>query len=426
MDGSTISLVPGASAVVINGNTQSIGHATPGAAANIPLITLGQVTYTANAATQFSLGPGATLTPGGVVTIDGTTISLADEATAIVVDGKTQGLNPAAVTPMPCLTLGKTVYQPNAGSTFDVGGTIFAPGGVAVVSGTTISLSPDASYVVINGKTTQLGATATGHVIATITAPPILTVDGQVYGGNGGTTYVIGEQSLTPGGAVTMSGPNGVETVSLNKDANVLYSIVGSKTMTSPIGMIGAMSTGAPVLTIAGTTYEAAMYDLGAGPTYLVNGQTLTRGGAIAVSGQTVSLDGAGTAVITISSDHTITSTISGAYGIVPTAAPILSIGKRNFTAINNGATYVIDGKTLTPGDTETVTIDGKGYVISLEPEATLLDVSTIGGGSSKETLFPARVTGTTEVQGIAVKDAAVQISVVAAALASFIFAIWL
>ncbi|TKA71858.1 hypothetical protein B0A55_09830 [Friedmanniomyces simplex] len=407
VDGTTLSLVPGGTAVVIDGITSIISQQTPGAAANIPLLTVGSQTFTANAATQFSLAPGATLTPGGVVTVSGTTISLATGATAVIINGQTRDLAAPAITPAPQVTVGGTVYQANAGSTYDIGGQILTPGGVITVSGTTISLAPGASAIVVNGVTTSLAGagarTAPNSKLATITAPPVLTVDGQAFAANGGSSYVISGKTLTPGGAITISGANGVETLSLNAAANELFSVVSGTTMTSMVGAMGAMPTGAPILTVDGHTYTAVAYDTGAGPTYVIDGQTLSRGGVITISApsggkETISLDSAGTALDIVFQGHTTVSTISGAYGVMPTAAPVLTIGGETFTAINNGATYVIDGHTLTPGEAETVTIGGHTYVISLAPQATMLMVETEGSdgrvtGTSYETLFPAQMT---------------------------------
>merc|ERR1711939_1115476 len=140
-------------------------------------------------------------------------------------------------------------------------------------------------------------------------------------------------------------------------------------TATSMIAGVGAMSTGAPVLTIDGQTYTANSYDSGSGPTYVISGQTLTRGGEITLSGsngegmETVSLDSAGTAIEIISDGQTSTSTIPDAYEVMPTAAPILTINGATFTAMNNGATYIISGKTLTPNEAETVTISGRTFL---------------------------------------------------------------
>lgn len=500
VDGTTLSLAADGSTAVVNGQTESLQMATmdssgnayggsqqaPGAEANIPLITLGSQTFTANAATQFSLAPGATLTPGGAVTFSGTTVSLAGDASQVVVNGQTEGLRAPMVTPAPAITMDGMVYAANAGSTYDIDGSMLTPGGVIMVSGSTISLASDASEIVVNGQTTTLssggsrtapasndatitaapvltvdgqtvqgngqgptyvisgetltpggaitftnangdvetlsldsgaselvsianGATQTVDLagnnagMATITAPPILTVDGQGYAANGGTSYIISGQTLTPGGAITITDANGdVETLSLDSAATELYSVVSGTTVSSMVGAAAAMSTGAPVLTVDGQQYTAVSYDSGSGATYVVDGQTLTRGGTITISGangmETLSLDAAGTALVEIANGQTTTSSISGAYAVMPTAAPILTIDGETFTPINIGATYLIDGQTLTPGEQETVTISGNTFIVSLAPHASLLIIQTENAqgqvtATSFETLFPAPMT---------------------------------
>ncbi|RMY08687.1 hypothetical protein D0868_04663 [Hortaea werneckii] len=501
VDGTTISVASDGSAAVINGQTKNLQMTTvgasgssagdqqaPGAAANIPLITVGSQTFTANAATQFRLAPDATLTPGGVLTFDGTTVSLAQDASQVVVNGQRTGLSAPKLTPAPMVTLDGTVYKANPGSTFDINGSILTPGGVITSDGTRISLAPGASAIVVDGETTSLrrggsqttpasneasitaapvlsvdgdrvqpqgqgatyvisGQTLTpggaitytndnGEVetlslnspanqlvsvidgttrstnlpnvaaMSTITAPPVLNVNGKGYAANGGTSYVISGQTLTPGGAITITNSAGeAETLSLNSAANELYTGIDGTTATSMIAGVGAMSTGAPVLTIDGQTYTANSYDSGSGPTYVISGQTLTRGGEITLSGsngegmETVSLDSAGTAIQVISDGQASTSTISGAYEVMPTAAPILTINGETFTAMNNGATYIISGKTLTPNEAETVTISGRTFVVSLAPQASLLVISAENGNgqvtaTSYETLFPVQMTG--------------------------------
>ncbi|KAI7566980.1 hypothetical protein KC317_g5299 [Hortaea werneckii] len=500
-DGTTISVASDGSAAVINGQTSNFQMTTmgasgsnagdqqaQGAAANIPLLTVGSQTFTANAATQFSLASDATLTPGGLVTFDGTTVSLAGDASQVVVNGQTTELNAPRLTPAPMVTLDGTVYKANPGSTFDINGSILTPGGVITSDGTRISLAPGASAIVVDGETTSLrsggsqttpasneasitaapvlpvdgdrvqpqgqgatyvvsGQTLTpggaitytndnGEVetlslnspanqlvsvidgttrstnlpnaaaMSTITAPPVLNVNGKGYAANGGTSYVISGQTLTPGGAITITNSAGeAETLSLNSAANELYTGIDGTTATSKIAGVGAMSTGAPVLTIDGQTYTADSYDSGSGPTYVISGQTLTRGGEVTLSAsngegmETISLDSAGTAIEVISDGQTSTSTIPGAYEVMPTAAPVLTINGETFTAMNNGATYIISGKTLTPNEAETVTISGRTFVVSLAPQASLLVISAENGNgqvtaTSYETLFPVQMTG--------------------------------
>nr|POE56402.1 hypothetical protein CFP56_50946 [Quercus suber] len=288
-----------------------------------PRIVLGSKTFTANAATQFSFGPGATLIAGGNAVVSGTMISLGSDAKSVIINGVTSTLSSAHVTPAPLITIGSTVYQGNEASVFNIHGSHLTPGGHVVVAGTTVSLAEDASSVVIDGTTKSVGGSGNSNAgFATITAPAVLYVGGTAYAANGGTTYMISGQQLTPGGSIILTKDSGEETISLNSAAD-------------------------QVITIAGGT------------------------------------------------------TVTSALGTAPTAAPILTVNGERFTAVNDGTTYVIDGKTLTPGDVETVTMSGQTFVVSLSPFATELQVLQMGANGQVastmlETLFPAPVVPST------------------------------
>ncbi|WPH01470.1 Hypothetical protein R9X50_00431600 [Acrodontium crateriforme] len=299
----------------------------------LPLLTLGSSTYTPNAATQFSIAPSEILTPGGKVVVDGSTISLASGATAVIINGVTSSLSPPSITAAPILVMHSTAYLGNQGSAFDVAGKMLTPGEVMTVSGTTYSLASDGSVIVVNGATHTIGP-MTNDVAAkaTITAPPVLTIGDTVYGANGGTSYVISSQTLTPGGTIVLSGANGDQTISLNLAANTAYTIVDSGN-----------------------------------------------------------------------------STITSAIGVPTPLAPLLEIDGETFTAVNPAVpSYVIDGETLVPGGSpETVTISGSTFILSLEPQATVLVIEEPNGAGQVtstiyETLFPATVKSTVYMTEVA------------------------
>lgn len=242
VDGTTLSLDSAASAVVVDGVTQDLAspaQATGGAGANdggagagsnngvagpdIPLVTFGQAVITPNAATEYSIAPGATLTPGGSVVVDGTTMSLDAAGTAIVVDGVTRNLaSPAGV------------ITPNAATGYVIApGATLTPGGSVVVDGTTYSLDSAATALVVDGFTRNL-ATPAGPITAGgyagtaggsngNTMAPILTIDGHTYHAiNGGTTYVIDGQTLTMGEEETVTIDGTTYQISLAPEATRL------------------------------------------------------------------------------------------------------------------------------------------------------------------------------------------------------------
>lgn len=386
ISGSAISLSPDATAVSVAGTTVELGvMPKPGAAANIPLITVGSEVFTANAATQFNIH-GATLTPGGQVVVRDSTIRLGPSAVTLLVNGQMRTLAPAIITPAPLLSFDGIMYRANMGSTYNIRSQMLGPEDQIIVSGTTMSLA--SGKLVVNGVVQPEALLA--EDLATITAPPVLNVNGRIFSPDGGTSYVIDGQTLTPSGIITLDRA----IFSLNDLANQLVKIADGHTVTSYVGMMGAGPEGAPVLTIGGHTYDAVDYS-GSGATYIILGQTLTRGGIITAFESTISLTPAGTAVVMEFDGTTATSQISGAYGVRPTAAPILTIGGKTFTAVNDGATYYIDGETLTPDGTGTVLVGDRTFSVSLSPYATLLEILelSLGGAISAtiyETLFPA------------------------------------
>jgi hypothetical protein len=97
VSGTTLSLLPSATAVVINGKTTHIAqfYGAYGTTTIAPLLTWKDRVYTPNVAGYYRLGPGTTLIPGGPpVTVSGTTISLDYGGTAVVFAGSTSFMTP--------------------------------------------------------------------------------------------------------------------------------------------------------------------------------------------------------------------------------------------------------------------------------------------------------------------------------------------
>ena len=139
-------------------------------------VVLGSQTITANSLSQY-LVSGQTLSPGGpAITVDGTTISLAPSATALVVNGQTTTITQPyydavyTSTFLPLLTLfdnNQVFTADRAGKYILAPGTTLAPGSPAVtVSGTTVSLDPMGTAVVVQGSTRSLAPQTT---VVTIT-----------------------------------------------------------------------------------------------------------------------------------------------------------------------------------------------------------------------------------------------------------------
>lgn len=168
VSGTVLSLGPSGTIAIVNGATQTLGPA-PGnpVITGAPVLTINGQTVAATVVggtTEFVVGPGTTLTPGGVLTVGGTTYSLPASASGsvIVVNGVTSTLNnPGLVTAAAVISLNGQTYSATVvdGTTEVVigPGTTLTPGGPAVtISGTTYSLGPSASFIVVNGHTSTI------------------------------------------------------------------------------------------------------------------------------------------------------------------------------------------------------------------------------------------------------------------------------
>jgi hypothetical protein len=367
--GVPVSLNPSGNAIVVGTVTSQLPPEfvpNAGAPRPPPILTIGRSTITPNAATQFFLGPGETLTPGGTATLDGTAVSLGSSAGFVVVEGTTQFFPPAPpprATPLPTIVVGDSTFTQSPGSSFVIGSQTLTVGQSITADSTVISLG--SSFVVINQATSTFPAAFPAPVQPEITlGPSTVTADGQ---GN----FIVDGQTLAVGGpAISIDGST---TLSLAGNGNVLVSNGVSSTIAYPAAQITP-----PPLTIGNGVFTALP---GSGTAYRIGTEILTPGGIITIADTTISLSPGATALVI----NGVTTTLNPLGPI--TNAPILTIGPETYTAVS-GTTFVIDGQTLTPGGV--ITVDGT--TISLAPGATELIVET-GGAKSRTTLFPATTT---------------------------------
>ena len=153
--------------------------------------------YTANPDNGAFVIGGQTVTPGGAITVAGTRIALPSTAAYAVVSMSTiplQGSSPDVI------TCASSTYKPISGI-FTIGGPTLTPCGAITIFGTCVALSlftPATPCAVIGSSTIPLAPTTI--------EPDLLTFGGQVYTANSLTGFVIGRQTLRPGGAVTVDG----------------------------------------------------------------------------------------------------------------------------------------------------------------------------------------------------------------------------
>ena len=208
--------------------------ATPASSKIPPLLTIGGQTVTAKSLSQYNID-GQILTPGGIVTISSTVISLASDEIDAIIGTKTEALGPystgglrsgSAVAIRPDLMLGTQTLTSNSLGQYNIDGQTLTPGNAITISGTTISLAPDGSDVVIGTKTEALGAYSTGglRLGPAIATRSDLILNTPTLTSNSLGQYNIDGQTLTPGDAITISGT----TISLAPDGSDV--VVGTKT----------------------------------------------------------------------------------------------------------------------------------------------------------------------------------------------------
>ncbi|KAJ4983464.1 hypothetical protein SVAN01_11027 [Stagonosporopsis vannaccii] len=360
--GTTVSLAPSATALVVGGTTSDLPQVVNQKPLEVtpPVLTIGSSTFVPNAATQFFLGPGQTLIPGGTAIMDGVTVSLDLSAAFVVVGSSTQVLPPLNSAPeqvvnlRPELVLGGSTFtalttsknthgssrnnqgdptkppqqqdessqhgQGGEGPIFVISGQTLIPGGTPItVSGSTLSLAPSGSFLVVDGSTTTL-ATPAGVAVAHVTPPP-LTIGNGVFRPlpGAGTTYQIGTALLTPGGSVVVAGT----TIFLAAGATALV-VNGVTTALSPRAQ--PIVTNPPVLTIGSHTYTALSETA-----FMIGGQTLTPGGTITVDGTTIILSPGATELVYGSFGRSTSTALFPATttkGTVTTISPSASKGQ--------------------------------------------------------------------------------------------------
>ena len=341
--GTTFSLDPSASSVVVNGVPAQVPAPAPSPASNpAPVITFGGQTITADPSTNFIIGSQTLAAGGPAITVQNTPISLAPSASFIVVGSSTQALAPApAVSPAPAvLTFGGQTITADSSSHFVIGSQTLAPGGPAItVQNTAISLAPSASFVVVGSSTQALTPAA-----AVTPVPAVLSVGGSTITANSASAFVIGSQTLTPGGIITVSGTP----VSLAPSAS--FALVGGSTQvlqTTP-------TPGPAILTLGGATITA-----NSASAFVIGTQTLTPGGVINISGTPISLAPSASFAVIAGSTQLLPH--------APTSGPaVLSFDGATITA-NSASAFVIGSQTLTPGGVITVS----GTPVSLGASAS-------------------------------------------------------
>ena len=217
--GSTISLAPSATAVIINGKTSSLFPQSILAAVAPPLITLGPSIIKAAKSGGYVIA-GQTLSAGGsAITISGTGISLASEASELVIGSSTAHLSSqilALTTEAPILKIGTLLKTAVGPSALVYGGQTFEAGDMMTISGTMVSLAADDSYLKIGDSTSLLPKSDYGFGTQILEPGHAITVSGTVislasddsYLKIGSATEVLHAHTVTESTVVKPSGPS--------------------------------------------------------------------------------------------------------------------------------------------------------------------------------------------------------------------------
>ena len=362
---------PGQSLKIAGANSGGSQQQAPsGQAEAVPALSYAGITVQPDASSQYNLPGIRKIKPGGPpITMASVVYSLASSGSELISNGI-----PVAISLVPdapglaqqplVFTIGGKAYTADASSEFLIEGQTLAPGSTAItLSGTPNSLAAGASQAIIGGSTVAIYPTGitpapgAGYI-------PVFTFAGSMYSANSLGQFVIGEQTLSPGAAITVSGTQ----ISLTAVGNA--AVIGSSTeLLAPNG-----AKTAAMLTFDGSTFTADTSS-----EFVIGGQRLKPGGSIEVLGIPISYPTGASAIVI----GTKTSTLSFAT-ITSGARPIITFDGSTYTA-DASSDFTINRQTLTPGGN----IDVSGTPISYTSAGTAVVI-----GTSTEPFSFATVTG--------------------------------
>lgn len=146
----------------------------------VPVLTYGGSPNTADVSSHFFLAD-QTLDPGSAITVSGTLISLASDASSVVLGGNVEQFTSVDVIP--------TAVRSTEGSVYHIAGQTLTPGGTVTVSGTPI-------YIPLIIPTSPANVATAGEI----------AFGDQTYTEDIASHFRIGEQTLVPGGVITVDG----------------------------------------------------------------------------------------------------------------------------------------------------------------------------------------------------------------------------
>jgi len=340
--GESIQLAPAASSVVRIGSVQVTQQAVPvlqvGTSTLYPGSGSGSGSFAENGVTI------AAATNG--VIVNGQTSTIAGSSTAHMITAGGQGV---LVQPTPAFII--------------EGEAIVAGAPARTIDGTVYSLAPSGTALIIGASTMVISQPPTSPAAAS----KLLSIGSNTYTANAFSDFIVGRQTLVPGGpAITVSGNT---VVSLPSPGTV--AIIGTKTQ-----VLGSAITPAPMITLAGTIYKP-----NSGGTFYVDNQALVPGSSIVDHGTTISLSGTSTLIVNgIPTVLTFIPPITTPSVPTVTAPPLLTINNALVTAApGSKPTYPISGQALTAGGTIIIASPNGPETLILSPNLESLTAMVAG-----------------------------------------------
>lgn len=348
VSGNTYSLDDSASTIFVNSVASPLAKFEESRPRFAPDLSIGSERLTANAASEYIVN-GQTLSPAGSpIVVSGTTYSLADQASELGFNGATSTLSANQQINLPSrrvLSMGSMRLTADAKSDYILDSQTLSPGGKPiVVSGTTYSLDPQASFLLINSVTSSLLA----EQAAKPTPGPVIKVGSQYLTADPALRYAFVGKTLIPNARpIVVSGTT--------------YSLVPQATALVVNGVTSILHGYEALPTISSkNTLTSQELD------YIVGSQTLSPGApAITISGTAISLAASGNTI-----------EIDGSASPFPTkAAPSITVGSQLITLIAVSRSMAVD-ETLRA--TAVMTSSGNTDIASLT-----LDLMTGSNSSS-------------------------------------------
>ena len=290
--GTVVSLTPDSESAAAGFSTRVDHFITAAPVAGVqpePVLTFGGSTYTPRPGSHDFVIDGQTIAQGGEITVSGVVISY-PTSSYIVVGSSTQRLEAANSAE---LTFDGSTFTAGKQGEFIVDGQTLKPGGVITVDGTAVSYAADRAEVIV-GSETQYLATGAGQ-------GGTMTLGDSIYTANAVGDFVISDQVLKPGSAITVDGT----AISYATDGEAV--VVGSKTQ-----YLATDADQGATITLEGSTYTA-----NPAGNFIIAGQTLTPGRVITVNGTPISyaVDQSDVVVGTSTEDVGLGSYIIGGFG---------------------------------------------------------------------------------------------------------------